>query len=255
MIDRWFSTIRLPLTAEQFHRLPRDAAYKYEYFDGQALLTPRPKQYHAVLELRPVEVPPTPETRTPTRLRPLAADDWDRLPPLFAGAFHGVQPFATLGDADRHEAARSCLHRTREGGDGPLIEPACLVAEDQSVGRPVGAILVTVMPEVDLTGLDPLHWGEPPPPDWLERALGRPHLTWIFVGPWHAGHGIGSALLAAATQRLLAHRYRELASTFLLGNDASLLWHWRNGFRLLPNPISPRQILRRVRAELGPSEP
>jgi GNAT superfamily N-acetyltransferase len=108
---------------------------------------------------------------------------------------------------------------------------------------------------VDLTGLDPLHWVEPPPPDWLGRGLGRPHLTWIFVGPWHAEHGIGSALLAAATQRLLAHRYRELASTFLLGNDASLLWHWRNGFRLLPNPISPRQIRRLVRAELGPSKP
>jgi ribosomal protein S18 acetylase RimI-like enzyme len=144
---------------------------------------------------------------------------------------------------------------TREGNDGPLIEPACFVAEDASDGQPVGAVLVTLMPEGDPNEFRSFRWREPPPPDWLERSLGRPHLTWIFVGPWDAGHGIGSALLAEATRHLLAHRYRELVSTFLLGNDASLLWHWRNGFRLLAYPGSPRQILRRIRAPRGPSEP
>jgi hypothetical protein len=28
--------------------------------------------------------------------------------------------------------------------------------------------------------------------------------------------------------------YKELASTFLLGNDPSTLWHWANRFRVLP---------------------
>jgi GNAT superfamily N-acetyltransferase len=241
------------LTIEQFHQLPRDAAYKYEYFDNQAWLSPRPKQYHAILELRPVEVVPPIENGSKIGLRTLSANDWERLPPLFAGAFHRVQPFASLNDADREEAARSCLQKTRDGGDGPLIEPACFVAEDESDGNPVGVLLTTVMPEVDLTSPRSLNWKEPPPPDWLERTLGRPHLTWIFVSPWDSGHGIGSALLAAATARLLDHGYRELASTFLLGNDASLLWHWRNGFRLLAYPGSPREIHRRIRAERGPS--
>jgi len=34
MIGKWFSTIQLPLTFEQFWQLPRNPAYKFEYFDG-----------------------------------------------------------------------------------------------------------------------------------------------------------------------------------------------------------------------------
>jgi hypothetical protein len=88
-------------------------------------------------------------------------------------------------------------------------------------------------------------WPEPPPPDCVERRLGLPHLTWVFVGPWHSAHGVGSALLAVAVRELLALGYHELASTFLLGNESSMLWHWRNGFRLLPHPGSWRELRRR----------
>ena len=52
MIDKWFSTIELPLTFEQSLRLPQNPAYKYEYFDHHAWLTPRPKGYHAILDLK-----------------------------------------------------------------------------------------------------------------------------------------------------------------------------------------------------------
>jgi hypothetical protein len=34
-----------------------------------------------------------------------------------------------------------------------------------------------------------------------------------------------------------------LASTFLLGNESSMLWHWRNGFQLLQYPGSRRRPL------------
>jgi hypothetical protein len=33
----------------------------------------------------------------------------------------------------------------------------------------------------------------------------------------------------------------QLATTFLVGNDASMLWHWRNGFQLLQYPNSRRR--------------
>jgi L-amino acid N-acyltransferase YncA len=77
-------------------------------------------------------------------------------------------------------------------------------------------------------------------------------LTWIFVGPWHAGHGVGTALLAHAIQGLLGLGYTELLSTFLLGNTSSMLWHWRNGFRLLPYPGSPRVIRESIRSSRQP---
>jgi L-amino acid N-acyltransferase YncA len=57
---------------------------------------------------------------------------------------------------------------------------------------------------------------------------------WIFVGPLHAGRGIGSALLARASKSLLELGYTELISSCLLGNTPSMLRHWHNGFELLP---------------------
>jgi GNAT superfamily N-acetyltransferase len=97
------------------------------------------------------------------------------------------------------------------------------------------------LPEADLTSFDGYHWEEPPPPDLIERGGGRPHLTWIFVVPGQSGRGLGSTLLDTAAAALLARGYRELATTMLVGNDSSLLWHWRNGFRLLTYPGSPRK--------------
>ena len=41
----------------------------------------------------------------------------------------------------------------------------------------------------------------------------------------------------------------ELASTFLLGNESSTLWHWRAGFRCLPYPGSMRVVREQVARE------
>jgi hypothetical protein len=257
MLDQWFSVIRLPLSWQQYHRLPRDAAYKYEYFDRAAWLTPRPKFYSARLALpladrdRPGDV----DAQEPVTFRGLEDHDWPRLSRLFAGAFDRVQPFASLGERRRLEAARACLKFTRDGRDGPLIRPACHVALSRKHQRPVGAILVTLVPPVDLDDFWSLRWESPPPPDCIERHLGRPHLTWIFVGPWHAGYGVGTALLACAARGLVELGYTELISTFILGNTSSMLWHWRNGFQLLSYAGSRRRFRELMRAADPPAIP
>src|SRR5438093_552326 len=126
MCDDWMTGLRLPLTFEQFHQLPRNPAYKYEFFDGTACLSPRPKYYHAVLEFEP---PPALEKAdTEVLVRPLAETDWEKLAPVFTGAFRGLPPFNHLEDEPRAAAARKCLEHTRQGGDGPLIGPACFTA-------------------------------------------------------------------------------------------------------------------------------
>ena len=245
MSENFFRLIKLPLSLSEFHRLPRNAAYKYEFIGGEAWLTPRPKWFHAVLDLEPVRPPSVVDARQPITLRRLAADDWDDLVSLFAASFRTIQPYGSLDDEGRREAARQALEQTRTGGDGPLIERACFVAVTES-GHRCGAILPTLIPDVDLSDIDaPCRWVGPPPADCIERRLGMPHLTWVFVGPLHAAHGVGSALLTAVGQELLALGYERLASTFLLGNEASMLWHWRNGFRLLAHPGSWRELRRR----------
>src|SRR5216684_2593134 len=106
MSDKWMPTLRLALTREQFEQLPRNAAYRYELLDGQAFLSPRPQHYHALLDLRPLEgdadVPP----------RRLRDGDWEELAPVFAASFRHIQPFGSLDETTRLEAARACLERT-----------------------------------------------------------------------------------------------------------------------------------------------
>jgi hypothetical protein len=258
MIDRWFSVIKLPLSSRQFHRLPRNPAYKYEYWDNTARLSPRPKFYSARLALRPSPDGPPREVDVGhgvIRFRPLEDRDWPRLSQPFAGSFHRVQPFESLSDRRRVEAARDCLKSTRDGRDGPVIGPACHVAYDAEDGRPIGAALVTLVPPVDLEDFWSLHWKTPPPPDSVERRLGHAHLTWIFVGPWFAGYGIGSALLAHAAEGLMAMGYSELVSSFILGNESSMLWHWRNGFGLLPYCGSKRRFRAMMREQQAEAKP
>src|SRR5262249_59000008 len=111
-----FHTIRLPLTQGQFRKLPRNAAYKYEYLGDEAWLTPRPKWFHAVLDLGAAAAPGAADLRQGVRLRRLGPDDWDDLPGLFAASFHRVQPFGSLDDEARNEAPRRALRQTRDGG-------------------------------------------------------------------------------------------------------------------------------------------
>jgi GNAT superfamily N-acetyltransferase len=239
MADDWMPRLELPLTAEQFRQLPRSPAYRYDHFQGTAWLNPRPRYYHALLALEPSAAPsdPPPGEPVPRRLRP---GDWEMLPAVFAEAFRGQQPFGGLSDEVRLQAARKSLEHTRTGGDGPWIEQASFVAEIPDSGQALGAILITLLPDADPTDWDSYHWPEKPPEDCIARRMGRPHLTWIFVTNPAAGRGIGTALLRAAVRELLALGYTELASTFMLGNDSSMLWHWRSGFRLLAYPGSAR---------------
>ena len=255
MLDRWFSMIKLPLSLKQFHQLPQNPAYKYEYINKVAWLSPRPKFYSARLVLRPqfAAAPQTVDAQEVIGFRHFEKEDWSRLTHLFAGAFSRVQPYASLSDRRRLESARACLKFTREGGDGPIISPACHVAFSTEHKGCLGAIFVTLIPMIDLDEFWSMRWKTPPPPDCIERGLGRPHLTWIFVGPLHAGHGIGSALLAHATRGLLDLGYTELISSFLLGNTSSMLWHWRNGFELLPYVGSPRAMRARWKKAKPPA--
>jgi GNAT superfamily N-acetyltransferase len=242
MCDEWMQPLRLTMTIDEFHKLPRNPAYKYEYFDGAAWLSPRPRFYHGLLDLATLRTTPLEGIDTSVSLRPVQPADWEELPRLFSAAFAVRQPFSSLDDDARVEAGGRSLRFTRSGGDGPWIEQASFLAFRPQCEWAVGAILVTLLPQSDPADWDAFHWREPPPEDCIARRLGRPHLTWIFVHPFFSGHGIGTALLNAAGKALLDLGFTDLATTFLLGNDSSVLWHWRNGFRLVAYPGSTRQI-------------
>jgi len=235
MCDEWMRGLQLLLSAEQFQQLPRNGAFHYDFLDGTGYIVPRPTHFHAMLDLAPMAA----DEMDGIELGPVRLDNWPSLIELFAGSFARTQPFAGLDDATRRAAAEKCLTRTRSGGDGPWIDGASFTVRED--GQLRGAILVTLLPERDPSDWNSYLWLEPPPPDCIERCLGRPHLTWIFVAPGCTGEGLGSYLLAAAVGELLALGYPQLLRTFKNGNDAKALRQLRNGFRLLAYPGSKRR--------------
>jgi hypothetical protein len=152
-----------------------------------------------------------------------------------------------MNDEAALSAAEYCLNKARTGGEGPLVDAACYVATN-SDGEPCGAALVRLEPDVDLSQSFDTQWSDAPP-DAVQQGLGRPHLTWIFVPPLLARHGIGTELLHHSINALLNLGYRQLSSTFWLGNESSALWHWMNGFRLVNCIASPRAINRKIAAK------
>src|SRR5262245_43234847 len=145
MCDEWMPLIKLPIGWDEFQQLPRNADYKYEYFDETAFLTPRPRHYHTLLDLGAFQ-PDEAEAVEPVTLRRATADDCADLVELFTVAFRRIQPFGSLDDATRTKAARKALEKTRTDGDGPLIEAASFVALSGEERQAVGAILITLLP-------------------------------------------------------------------------------------------------------------
>jgi GNAT superfamily N-acetyltransferase len=240
MCDAWMPVLKLRLTQEQFHQLPRNPAYKYEFSDGEVCLTPRAKHYHAWLDLRsfPTE---NPEPRRPVDIRPIQESDWQELERVFQATLCRVQPFASLDADTMAQASRECLARTRTGQDGVRLPEASWLAASAQESEIVGAILITLVPGGDPCDPDSYYWRDSGLAELPAGEKAQPHLTWIFVAPENAGWGIGSALLAASVRVLRERGFTQLWSTFVSGNDSSMLWHWRNGFQLLPHPNSRRR--------------
>ncbi len=242
MSDEWMPTLRMKLSRADFDRLPRHSAFKYELIGGETWISPWPRHAHAELKLarfRPakddVAVLPTRNARV---------DDIEALLPIFRGAFGPVQPYGSLDDEALTKAGEISLQRTFTGEDGVLAEPASFVVlQDDKVA---GAILITLLPGGDPNEWESIHWHETPPTDLWAKAEGQPHLTWIFVRRLEQGAGVGTQLLQTAVRALKKQGYKSLWTTFLIGNDASALWHWRNGFKLLPGMFSKRRMRREI---------
>jgi len=234
--------LQLSLAKPDYDELPRHPAYRYEYIQGMAWITPLPRFHHCRLDLATGPADDGQTCPWEGTIRPLVEADWALLPEVFAIAFRGIEPFSGLSHASAVEAARASLDQTRLHGDGPLIAESCWIAELN--GQPIGAALVTLLPLTDPTSERGYFWQENPPADAVETRQGRPHLTWIFVRHPASKRGVGLALLSAVCGHLQTMGFGELLSTVLDGNTPSMLWHWRMGFTLLQHAESHRRMNR-----------
>jgi hypothetical protein len=242
-IYRWLRPVRVPMSFESYDRLPRHPAYKFEYWDGQLRISPRWQSHGMFLELRPPETCHSVDEPRIASIRPLAPGDWEVLPEVLAKAFADTPPLGMLGYRRRLWAARDWLWSTRDGDEGPLVEPACMVAVDQEDNaKLLGALVVTVMIGSTRSWYARQRHAVPPPPPHLAEGQDQPQVSWVFVQRGASDQGVATALLASTTSSLWNSGYRELASATDGGNVISMAWHWRNGFRLLPHSVSIHRI-------------
>lgn len=236
---RFFRRFDYRLPWETWERLPRIPGFKNEYWEGEAHLTPRPRTCDIYLELAKWQMPEIsgsrPWGKANVQMRRLHDEDWKNIPDLFFGSTAGDLPLCLWNRHAAQRGARAIMEWTRLGRDGDLLRDSCFVAvaqeknESANTGEICGAAIVTLSPTKRLTS-PPDKWAIPHPERKKEQVL--PHLTWIFVDQWMNRRGIGTKLLEAVIESLSARGFRCLASTCLLENTPSLLWHWRNRFQL-----------------------
>ena len=237
MGDQWMLPRTIRISSEDLRLVPLHANWRHEAQpDGKtALLLPRPRFGHALLNLK--------RWRCPGPVNSVALRSWNAadpmdLAPLFVESFGQLEPLAGLMDSERLAAAKEALFDGWEGKEGPVSRASVVAMEEN--GQAVGGVLITLLPGGNLDGPGAWRWLEPPPLGLEAMGMGLPHLTWIFVAEKRQHCGVGAALLSHAIHTLGQAGYSQLATTFLTGNHASALWHWRMGFELMSWPNSPR---------------
>ncbi len=238
MINDWFTDLSFEIDWETFHKLPRHSAYRYEFKEGRCRISGRPQFYHAKSDLNGLLECTCGHEENQWEISPIEHDDWSELVFLFARAFSRSAPLIHLPEEQQNAAAMALLQRTQNGKDGPLVDAASLLIRDPQSQEPLGAILVTLVPSDDFINFEPEHWSQQAPVGAVKYGWGQPHLTWIFVDSQVAREGLGKVLLNNSAQQLCEFGYSTLVSTFLSGNQASTLWHWKMGFQLLSHVSS-----------------
>ena len=195
-------TVRFPFSSELLLRLPRHPDWKYEFLNGHAVLSPRPRP----LALRRPTAVPVMRARPDIEVRALdVGSDRDAVAALLADTWSREDPYRSLDDPVE----------TLRGE----IEQSLDTAQFGAVAVQSGAVSAAA----------------------LVHGEDTPTLTWLTVAFDARERGLATGLLALITARLLKGGVRELASAASASNTASLSWHLNRGFALVADPLREAQ--------------
>jgi RimJ/RimL family protein N-acetyltransferase len=188
---------------EEFELLPMKLGWKYEYWDGQARISPRGQAVAATVKTRP-----TP-TRFPHTIRPVTESDEPQLVAAYIEAFADSFDFCDWELSKITEAAKEDIRKILSGQRGRL-----LAASRVATASPSETAAETIIGASLITGSD----RQPPLLDIL------------FVVPQRHRKGIATALVSAGSHDLYRAGVETLESRYLLGNEESRAWHQQFGF-------------------------
>lgn len=212
----------IAMSVEEFHALPMELGWKYEYWNGTAHITP---SHGLVIATVPVSLR---EVKAPVEVRRLCDGDADAVNSAFIEAFADSVDYC---DCDREAVARGAEYALNDFAKRERRKPstASHVAIDPEDSAVIGAALVSGGAE-------------------------NPILRILFVAPGWRRRGIAAAVVAAALNRLHELGDARLTSSHLLANEASRRWHRAFGFIEEPDLPLTQYYLRHVNRELWRKE-
>ena len=143
----------------------------------------------------------------PWNARAITGRDAALLGALMYDAYHD-----TIDDEGETPAeAVAEIEGTLNGKYGPLLETSSLLVEEQ--GRALGATIIT---------------------DWTDERTGhrQPLLAFLMTHPDASGQGVGTFLLSASINALLARGESELVLFVTVGNSAAQHIYQKLGFEV-----------------------
>jgi GNAT superfamily N-acetyltransferase len=180
--------------------MPRKLGWKYEYWNGQAHISPRHHIVTTTIEVKEYPV------NSPYKLRPVEMSDEPQLVSLYIDAFGDTIDFCDWEPGKIANTAGDDIHGFFAGKRGRPLPASRAGIDNQSDAVVVGAALI------------------------VEREGGQPFLDMLFVDPEWQRKGVAEALVSTVINELYSTGSKTLKSHYHLGNEASRAWHQRFGF-------------------------
>lgn len=184
------------MTFEEWELLPRKPGWKYEYWDGEAHISPA----HILAPVR-IAVGPRPVDAS-FSLEPVTRDAESGLVRTFVDVFRHTIEYCNWDMKSIRESATSHVREYFEGRRGQALQASRLATCGRMV---IGAVLVV-------------------------RLKGKPILDLLLVRASWRRQGLATALVSAVLNDLHGQGEKVLRSRYHPGNEESAAWHSRFGF-------------------------
>ena len=196
-------TRHLNMTIDEFHLMAREPGWKYEYWSGQAHISPAHRSVSTSLEIEPRPC------RPPCRIRPAESSYERAMIVAYVAAFRNTIDYCDWEETRIADSARDNVTGFFSGERGkphPASRLALVADSEVEQESVVGAALVAEMND------------------------GFARLDLLFVTPEWQRMGVATALVSATIDQLYDSGYRTLKSRYNLGNTESRAWHRAFGF-------------------------
>lgn len=209
-------SLHLPITWEEFERMPWRFGWKHEYWDSHAHLTPRQSHVHVRMSVEPREVVIPPNVA----LRSVCLSDTEALIDLFIETFEDGVEFCDWETEKIHAHARRNITDFFNGKRGTphAVSRLAIRAEgkankdnvsdetsNQTKSRILAAALFTEKSDAVVLDL-------------------------LMVRPIYRRRGLATALVATALNDLHRQGVDMLRSAHVISNEESTAWHRAFGF-------------------------